>query len=196
MEWMNARAGIGIAGVAVLLVATVAAVRFLNSDATPSTDKYGNLPAGFDVEVGYLKVDQPVQWTLALGDTPDQNVTMYWVRQPSGDVWAFVARDPHSGCDVQWNREYDRSNVNRTGLGAFKALCSGWVFDTDGRVLFGAAERGLDRAVVKVAENGDDARIDLTKFILGACRESGQSACSPGGTDVFVGNLPPARGRR
>lgn len=181
----------GLLGVGLVLAAVAAAVvlAFVDSDGSDGGDDW---PAGFDVQVGYLQVGKPVQATISVGDNPEDNLILYYVRQPSGEVWALVGIDPHSGCQVPWERDYDRTHVNGTGTGVFKAFCSGSVFDLDGSAMFGPAPRGLDRAVVTVKANGDDAYLDLTRFILGVCRSGGSGVCSPEGSPIEVTQLPKA----
>ena len=181
----------GLLAAGVLLAAGAASLLLLyaNSDGSGQADDW---PAGFDVEVGYLEVGKPVQTTIPLNDDPEDSLIVYLVRQRSGEVWALIGRDPHSGCQVPWERDYDRARVNDTGAGVFKAFCSGSVFDLDGSALFGPAPRGLDRAVLTVEANGDDAHLDLTRFVLGLCRRGDPALCSPAGSPVEVTQLPKA----
>lgn len=155
---------------------------FMNSrnDSRPLTL---TMPAPGDASV------EPNEIIIRLGGEPER-VHFYLVRQASGEVLALVARDPHSGCDVEWQPDYDATQFGERGPGAFKAACTGWVFSRDGRVLFGAAARGLDRVAVNLKDHGSMAELDLSHFILGACRQEGQSACSPPDAPQFVSTLP------
>lgn len=132
---------------------------------------------------------EPTELTARLGGQPEA-VRFYLLRQESGEVLAFVARDPHSGCDVQWLPDYDAQSLGEPAPGAFKALCSGWVFSRDGRALFGASPRGLDRVAVTLKDHGMKAQLDLSRFILGPCKDEGQAACSPESAPQHASTLP------
>lgn len=177
---MNRRNVLIALSFAAIVVCIAAAARFLNPGSSGSESVTVDVPApGATPERALLKFD-------GAGD----RLPVYLVRDGSGEVLALVGRDPHSGCDVEWLPDYDAESLGEPGPGAFKAKCSGWVFSRDGRVLFGAAARGLERVPVTLKDRGTMAELDLSRFILGLCRESGQAGCSPPGSPQFVSTLP------
>jgi DNA-binding CsgD family transcriptional regulator len=122
------------------------------------------------------------------------------VRHGDGSVDAFIGRDPHGGCHVPYEPDYehgagwwvldDGSTVPNPGfIGAFKARCTGWTFSRSGDAVFGAAQRGLDG--FPAAVEGDEAVVDLTQFRLGSCRLEPIQPCSRPGSEVIVPDLPP-----
>lgn len=163
-----------------IAVCLVSAVLFLNGGSDGTEPVTVDLPApGAAPERAMVQVDGV-----------DEKLPIYVVHGESGEVFALVGRDPHSGCSVDWLPDYDAAQLGETEPGAFKARCSGWVFSRDGRVLFGAAARGLDRVAVTLKDDGARAEVDPSRFILGACRQPGQSACSPDGSPQYVSTLP------
>lgn len=177
MTRRNALIGLALGAVVLCLVS---AARFLDAGRG-------------DLETATVEVPAPAaapKRSLLEVEGVDEKLPFYLVRDESGELLALVARDPHSGCDVDWLPDYDASQFGEPGPGAFKANCTGWVFSRDGRVLFGAAPRGLDSVVVTLKDGGSLAELDLSHFILGPYREAGQAGCSPSGLPQFVSTLP------
>lgn len=162
-----------------LAVVAVSAVLFLDGNGGASDRVTVDTPVGSGPERVMVEVDGV-----------DEAVPFFLVRDDAGAVLALVGRDPHSGCSVDWLADYDAASLGEPGPGAFKANCSGWVFSRDGRALFGASPRGLDRVAVTVKNGGKQAELDLSHFILGPCRDDAQPDCSPDGTPQLVTTLP------
>jgi nitrite reductase/ring-hydroxylating ferredoxin subunit len=160
---------------------------------TRPTDNGG---PGLRVSLASLLPGQPMPHVVdGLGGDGAAAYAVWLVRDGDDNVRAFLGRDPFSGCRVEWDARYDLVQVNSPDpnreRGAFKAFCSGWVFLADGRVVFGAASRGLDEYDVTV--DGDRVRVSFERVTLGQCAEGqglARGLCSLPGTPVYA-DLPP-----
>lgn len=125
---------------------------------------------------------------------------VWLVRHADDGVDAFIGRDPHGGCTVDYDADYkwtggyqilsDGTELHLPETtGMFTAMCTGWKFNREGDVVFGAAPRALDGFPTRL--EGDEVVVDLTVFVLGACRPDPLPPCSPPNQEVDVTQLLP-----
>ena len=104
------------------------------------------------------------------------------VRADGGDFIALYTYDTNTkfrarGCLVAWtpDRQFvDTAGATRTG--AFHSSCSGAIYDSLGRVAFGAVPRDLDRFPLKKAVSGE-TWIDISRLICGEARDGRAQTC-------------------
>ncbi len=175
---------------AVVAVAAVVVVRTLfvagQSDGRPSEIR---IPLDHLAVGTPLHVDAP-----GLGTSPyGADLGLLLVRFENGTVRAFLDRDPHTGCDVPWNPDYDLAQLvgdASVPKGAFKANCGGWVFLLTGERVFGASPRGLDEFPVEVV--GSVAVVNLRWLQLGLCAApEALPDCSTRDSPKLVQVIPP-----
>lgn len=162
----------------------------------------GPPPDELRIPLADLQVEQPAEFHVPQAGVAQHGVPypVWLVRHEDGSVDAFIGRDPHGGCTVPYLADYeggggwwvldDGSTLpNPRFTGGFKALCTGWAFNRSGEAVFGAVQRGLDGFPTRV--EGEDVVVDLTRFVLGACRLNVIQPCSEPGNPMIVDELPP-----
>lgn len=90
---------------------------------------------------------------------------VWLVKQESGEILALWQRDPHLGCTVPWNPDFE-FNGRR---GWFRNPCHSETYDLDGTCVFGPCVRGLDRFPVRI--RGGRVQINAGQLIPGPPRE-------------------------
>lgn len=113
------------------------------------------------------------------------------VRQPDGQIRAFVARDTYLGCTVPFRpRDLIRpreATIPAGQAGAFKDPCHGSVYSMTGEVLEGPAPRDLDQFDINDGR-GEQVTVQVSRVRLGQCRSSKtpSATCSPPGSARYV----------
>jgi hypothetical protein len=111
------------------------------------------------LSIAGLELNVPAHATTTSG------VDVYLVRQPSGEVFAFLARDPHAWrCPIQVLRTPRHPEFASAIL---EGTCTGSLFTPDGARVWGPAPRGLDR--LESRTEGDYALVDTGTVVSGAC---------------------------
>ncbi len=154
---------------------------------------------GLRIDLAALELGRPTHFVVpSLGETPFGAPLGIWVTRGEDDqLTVFFDRDPHTGCAVRWQPEYEGGGYSLSDqyiapfIGAYKDGCGGWVYlKDDGRIVFGASPRGLDS--FDFAAAGDDLVVHLDRLILGRCRpELVDVDCSRPGAPMLVTGEPP-----
>jgi plastocyanin len=119
------------------------------------------------------------------------------VRTDGGDFIALYTYDTNTkfrarGCQLTW--EPERQFVDQSGAagaGAFHSACSGAVYDSFGRLAFGAVPRDMDRFPVKKAVTGD-IWVDVSRLICGEAHDGRTQSCDLAATVATPATPTPA----
>lgn len=108
-------------------------------------------------------VEEPVHF-------PDEQ--FYLVKLESGEFLALYTKDPHLGCTVPWNPNFEFQGTT----GWFRNPCHAETYDIQGNLMFGPAPRGLDRFPVTVTDS--EVRVHTDELICGPGAPPGM-VCTP-----------------
>ncbi|MGE3074965.1 MAG: LuxR C-terminal-related transcriptional regulator [Dehalococcoidia bacterium] len=179
-----------LVALAVASAAAVVAVRILFVESGDNTR-----PDEIRFPLEGIEVSVPRHEDVSgLGTSPYGEPLGIWlVRNEDGTVRAFFDRDPHTGCSMPWNPDYDLGQLlgdPSASPGAFKAYCGGWVFLLTGEIVFGASPRGLDEFPARI--DGNEVVVDFRELRLGPCAEpQSRPDCSTATDPRMVKDIPP-----
>ena len=145
-----------------LLVAVVLLLRPGNPARSPSQIHIGyleNFPIDTVTPV-ILNVHFNDRGPLVVQDEPLPHdifpLRIFVVSDARAGLLALYNRDPHAGCQVQWNEADER----------FEDPCHGSWYTRTGEYLYGPSPRGLDRFPIVAADDGE-LFIDLDGYQSG-----------------------------
>ena len=96
--------------------------------------------------------------------SPGTRTVFHVVQVTPGEFLALHAKDPHLGCMVPWQPDFEYDGQ----LGWFHNGCHGETYNIRGEPVFGPTPRGLDRFAVTV--RGDRLLVDLGELTEGPLR--------------------------